>query len=239
MTAEKLNFTITRNNGAERINKDGTPDRRKCNSVKGQSHMVQPFTEDDLRKIYEVLDRAVAVARTPAKLRTACRNRLLIKLGCNVGLRISDLSRLTVDFFKDSSGAYREFNRLQPIKTAKTGKFVTVHITRAVREAIDEYLAVYPGTVEFFRSQKGSLLEERSALVIVKQTAEAAGLCGNYGTHSLRKTFGSMLYHRAANKTEALCNLMRLFNHSSPDVTSAYIGVTENEIADFVSLLDD
>jgi hypothetical protein len=54
----------------------------------------------------------------------------------------------------------------------------------------------------------------------------------------LRKTFGSFIWHRAENKSEALVNLQVIFNHSSPSVTAKYIGITNNEIANMFYSLD-
>ena len=53
---------------------------------------------------------------------------------------------------------------------------------------------------------------------------------GNIGftTHSMRRTFG-LWYYR---KTHDILYLMRLFNHSSEEITKRYIGITDEELGD-------
>lgn len=46
------------------------------------------------------------------------------------------------------------------------------------------------------------------------------------GTHTLRKTFGYWFY----KKTKDIVMLQKLFNHSSPSITLAYIGIEQDEI---------
>ena len=48
----------------------------------------------------------------------------------------------------------------------------------------------------------------------------------NDSTHILRKTFGRRIYDNAGQSNEALFQLMMIFNHTSPQITLAYIGIT-------------
>ncbi|MDO4756660.1 MAG: hypothetical protein Q4A54_09960, partial [Parabacteroides sp.] len=54
----------------------------------------------------------------------------------------------------------------------------------------------------------------------------------NVCSHSLRKTFGFWVYHQAKDKDGALIILQEIFKHSSPAITSRYIGLTDNEISE-------
>lgn len=54
-------------------------------------------------------------------------------------------------------------------------------------------------------------------------------LKGNYGSHTLRKTFGYM--HRTVHNTD-IPTLMEMFNHSSQKQTLAYLGIQPSEIRD-------
>lgn len=47
----------------------------------------------------------------------------------------------------------------------------------------------------------------------------------NVGTHTLRKTFGYHMYKK--NKDVAM--LMDILNHSSPDITLRYIGISNEQ----------
>ena len=46
------------------------------------------------------------------------------------------------------------------------------------------------------------------------------------GTHTMRKTFGYWFY----KQTKDVAKLQNLLNHSHPDITLRYIGITEEEI---------
>jgi len=62
----------------------------------------------------------------------------------------------------------------------------------------------------------------------VKSWARACGIKGNFGSHSLRKTFGYM----KRQKGVGLPVLMTMFNHSSQKQTLDYLCVQEEEIKD-------
>lgn len=54
----------------------------------------------------------------------------------------------------------------------------------------------------------------------------------NFSTHTFRKTFGRYVYDTHNHSAESLMLLNKILNHSSIDVTKAYIGITQDEIGD-------
>lgn len=58
--------------------------------------------------------------------------------------------------------------------------------------------------------------------------ARQIGIKERIGTHTLRKTFG---YH-AYQQGMSLEVIQKLFNHSWPQITLAYIGITQDELDD-------
>jgi integrase len=50
-------------------------------------------------------------------------------------------------------------------------------------------------------------------------------------THTMRKTFGFRFFRDAEDKNRALVIVMTVLNHSSPEITLRYIGITVDEIA--------
>lgn len=83
-----------------------------------------------------------------------------------------------------------------------------------------------------FKSQKarrtdGQLrITQQHAWRILSGAAQACGLNYKIGTHSLRKTFGYQLYRNGIN----IELIQRLLNHSSPSITLAYIGITQDDM---------
>ena len=62
-------------------------------------------------------------------------------------------------------------------------------------------------------------------MLIIKKAIKRTRLKGNYGTHSLRKTYGYALY-----ENNDLSIVQGALDHDNQVTTLKYIGVTEEEI---------
>lgn len=166
------------------------------------------------------------------------RNYVLIQLGCTLGLRISDLLTLTTDMVFTSMG-----DPMQHVDLIekKTGKKVRVVITSAGQKALEmwytEYMdktVDYPSVPIFFsHKDETSPMTGIQAWRIINGAAKAIGLEGNYGTHTLRKTFGYNAYEAAKNCGDAENTLELLqakFNHSDQRITMRYACITNDKI---------
>ena len=238
-----LNLKVVGGEKKVRYNKDGSIDKRHPNSVAGVSTEVYPFTtKEEIESIIRVLNKRIDEAPDENKRMIACRNKMLILVGMNLGLRASDLCSLKLSFFMNHDGIFKEFYKLQPKKTKKTGKFVTLYFNQVVKKAITDYIEEYP--VEdmdeyLFKSRKGiGAITEHTLWKIVVELAAEAGITKNVGSHTLRKTFGRFVFHEATDKNKALIILQTIFNHSSPAVTSRYIGLTDDEVSDVFNELN-
>jgi len=119
------------------------------------------------------------------------------------------------------------------VREKKTGKLRDITINETVYKALQGLLSSLssPGDEDFlFQSRKG-----RQALCVsylnslVKSWCREINLNGNYGSHTLRKTFGYI--HRTVFNTD-IPTLMEMFNHSSQKQTLAYLGIQPSEIKD-------
>lgn len=156
------------------------------------------------------------------------RNYCLFVVGINSGLRISDLLKLRIHDVMDSNGRIRD--RIS-IRETKTGKSKSFPIGDTSRMAILEYLntRTYTRDDPLFLSRKGGqALKRQQAYKIINDAARAVGIEDRIGCHTMRKSFG---YH-AHQSGVSLAVLQKLFNHSSPSVTLAYIGITQDELDD-------
>ena len=61
-----------------------------------------------------------------------------------------------------------------------------------------------------------------------------AALAHKIGTHSLRKTFG-YIQHQNGTSIELI---QRMLNHSSPEITLAYIGITRDDMDEAILSMD-
>ena len=123
------------------------------------------------------------------------RDLLLFVVGINTALRISDLLKLRVNQFIDIDGNIR--NRFW-IKEQKRGKRHEITINQSIQEALTEYLEAYPFVLKepysylFFNPRTKQHIKRGQAWKFITSICQDVGLRGNYGTHSLRKTWG---YH--------------------------------------------
>ena len=226
-----------------RYNKDGSIDKRHPNKVAGTSSEVYPFTsEEEIKAMIDVFNKHIDEAQTETQRMIASRNKMLFLIGINIGLRASDLVALKWNFFFNDNGEFKDSYSLQPKKTKKTKKFVKLYLNQVVRKAITDYIEQYPiqdMNDYLFKSRKGDgAISERALWKIIVDAAADAGLDGNYGSHSLRKSFGFWVWHNAEDKEKALVMLMAIFNHSSVATTKKYIGIMDEEIEDVFNSLN-
>jgi len=181
---------------------------------KGSTIKVEPIREPkDIRLIKKLL------AERP-------RDLAIFTLGINTNLRASDLLPITVDQVRHLK-AGDHFT----IREVKTGKLRDVTVNKNVQEALQALLASMPdaGGGEFlFQSRKGRQALTVSYLnALVKAWCREVNLKGNFGSHTLRKTFGYI--HRTVFNTD-IPTLMQMFNHSSQRQTLTYLGIQPSEI---------
>lgn len=159
------------------------------------------------------------------------RNRLLIILGLNTALRISDILSLkwndTYDFEK------KEYKNHIIITEQKTGKMSQIYINSNVLDALKdskEYLeqrnqVITSNTYLFNHSNKNVPITRSQAFRIVKEAADYYSISGVISCHSLRKTFGYHAWKQGASP--AL--LVTIFNHSSFNITKRYLGIEQDD----------
>jgi integrase len=186
--------------------------------VKGSNITVQPIRElKDIHSISKLL------SNNP-------RNQLLFVLGINNGLRTGDLLKLKV---KDVVG-------LKPgdwinIKEGKTGKQNVLAMHKDVRKVLTKYLSTAQLTEGdyLFKSRKGNQpLSIQAVNNYVKKWTQSINLKGNYGAHTLRKTWGYQQRKHFGVGFEIIC---KRFNHQNPSVTMRYLGITDKEVMDCLS----
>ena len=73
----------------------------------------------------------------------------------------------------------------------------------------------------------------------IKDVCKELNIKGNYGAHSLRKTFGYWVYvSRVQQNPLVLVTLQKMFNHSTQATTLRYIGIDSTEISNIYQNLN-
>ena len=181
--------------------------------LKGSSTVVEPIrNEKDIKAIRKLLSDSP-------------RNHLLFAMGINNGLRAGDLLKLRV---KDVKGMNPGGNI--NIKEGKTGKQNILVINKTVHKVLAQYLEAGRLSDEayLFKSKKGNgPLTIQAVNSYMKKWTSAINLKGNYGVHSLRKTWGYIQRINYGVGFEVIC---KRFNHQSPAVTMRYLGISDKEV---------
>lgn len=156
---------------------------------------------------------------------------LLLILGFNTGLRISDIIPLRV---QDIRG--REY---LIIEEGKTDKERRIFIRRDVGKRIDELLADRdPNEYALLSRQRDPATGEarhisrQRAYGIIRQIAAEAGYTEHVGCHTMRKTYAWSLFDASGDN---ITLVQKALNHSSQAVTLHYLGLDQREIDDVAS----
>jgi integrase len=150
---------------------------------------------------------------------------LLIVIGINTGLRISDLLKLR------GSDISREKMIIIEQKTKKERKIEindNIKIAFAIyKERMGHH---YKSEDYLFISNKGGIYSIRQINRLLQRFFESTGK--KISSHSLRKTFGRRVWVINEYSDKSLILLSHLFNHSSVQITRIYLGIREEEIKD-------
>lgn len=184
--------------------------------AKGSNIKAEPIRSlKDIKAIKKLL------ADTP-------RDLAIFTIGINTNLRASDILKLKVGDLK-----YLKPGDHFDLREKKTQKKRSITINKTVFEAIHSQLANMPNAADsdcLFPSRKGGgSLTVPYLNSLVKKWAEMVNLRGNYGSHSLRKTFGYI--HRTEFNTD-IPTLMSMFNHATQRQTLDYLCIQPDEIKD-------
>ena len=155
------------------------------------------------------------------------RNYMLIIVGLNTALRISDILSLT---YGDVYDYQRELWKSHiTVTEQKTGKTNRIYMNREIRDILGKYTNPIqcPPSSWLFASQKEKErhLSRYQAYRIIRSAGSFAGLDEGISCHSLRKTFG---YH-AWKQGTAPALLMSIFNHSSYQITKRYLCIDQDD----------
>ncbi len=155
------------------------------------------------------------------------RNLLLFTMGINNGIRAGDLLKIKVGDVR-----YLKPGQVHQIIESKTKKKNIVVINKSVRKALDNYFARGEHKEDnhyLFQSRKGdnSPLSVQSVHALMKKWTNSINLKGNYGTHTLRKTWG---YQQRFKFGVGFDIIAKRYNHSDPKTTMNYLGIEDKEV---------
>jgi integrase len=143
--------------------------------------------------------------------------QLAVSIGCNTGLRAGDLLALK---FGQMYGVYLD------VREQKTGKDRHIYINGRMRATLNKYLENYIFVADdcpIFSTRSSVSMSPKTLHKIIKDASRALKWEGNYGSHSLRKTFA---FHAYAY-TQDIDAVSALLLHSDVSVTKKYVDVED------------
>ena len=191
---------------------------------KGASIKVQPTR--DLESIQSIKQN---LANQP-------RNLCLFTMGINTAYRANELLSITV-----GQVAHLQAGDILDIKQSKTNEYRSTVLNAVTVEALQSWLSVHPKAknpqAPLFISEdsKGKALLVSSLIHLVKLWCAEAGLQGNYGSHTLRKTWG---YHQRITNNAPIALIMQAFAHTSETQTLKYLCILPNEVHDLYRTME-
>ncbi len=163
------------------------------------------------------------------------RDHCLFTLGINTAWRANELLSIKVGDVR-----YLKEKDALELKQSKNKKYRTTLINQSALQAIQLLLVDYKlaanNDAPLFLSKHSKRIS-RSITVptltnLVKGWCKEAGLHGNYGSHTLRKTWG---YHQRITYGVPTVLLMKAFGHATERQTLEYLGIMAHEISDLYS----
>lgn len=149
---------------------------------------------------------------------------LLIACGIYLGLRITDMKKLSWDRVIDKDTI--------ELTEQKTGKRRIIKINGELEAIIKRIYSgqpkeelVLPLTTQYYNRK----MKELKVLYRLR--------VNHFSTHSLRKSFGRRVWEMDGHSEKSLVLLSEIFNHSGTQITRRYLGIRQEEIANVYDLL--
>lgn len=181
-------------------------------------------------KTYPIRDLK-AIKRIKKLYEDKPRDLCLFTLGINTAYRANELLSLTV-----GQVDYLMVGDMLEIKQSKTKKYRPITINQACIDSIDKWLKVHPDPrpdAPLFISQTGKALTVGSVIKMIKKMCREVGLRENYGSHTMRKTWGYQARMRFNVPTRMLTTA---YGHASEEETLNYLCIQDKEIAELFDM---
>jgi len=170
------------------------------------------LTDEEAKRIIEIPNK---------RYYTGLRNKAMITLMLNTGLRVSEVTDLRTNNIDLSKRALKvvngkggkDRNLIIPDKTAELLK----QWTKKRTEGTGHYL---------FNTQKGGQLSREYIFMMIKRYTTRAGIDKNIYPHTLRHTFATSFY----KQTKDIETLRKLLGHSDISTTQIYVTLANIDV---------
>lgn len=171
------------------------------------------------------------------KGRHSKRDKMIVLLAVNTGLRVSELCDLKISDIKNGKVKAECLIRKEITKGRRER---SLPLNKKARKAIKEIIA--SNVAHHFKqdqesklliSQKGQGMSRQQIQTMIKKAREKAGLDIKATPHSLRHSFATRVYEQ----TKDIRVVQKLLGHRSITTTQIYADVTREKLKEAVNLL--
>lgn len=174
---------------------------------------------------YLSLEEAMTLINSVSQDRYTERNKAILTIFLNCGLRLSELINIKLPHIKGN---------ILLIPNGKGDKSREVYLNESTQKAIGEYMVVRPTTREktLFISERGNPISDDAVQSLVKNAIRKAGLDDKkYSTHKLRHTAATLMFQGGTD----IRTLQELLGHENLSTTEIYTKVSNQQIADAIN----
>jgi integrase/recombinase XerD len=160
--------------------------------------------------------------RAHAKRPTGLRDRAILIVLLDTGIRASELCALTLGDYDAAEGKLT-------IRRGKGGKLRVVFLGQAAKHAVWRYLASRPGAkpaAPFFCARTGKFLDRAALHNMILMCAKRAGV-GHATVHKFRHTFAVNFLRNGGN----VLVLQRLLGHERMETLRIYVDLAQGDLA--------
>jgi integrase/recombinase XerC len=152
------------------------------------------------------------------------RDRAILELLYSSGLRVSEISGLSIDEINTKEGFLKVRGKGRKERMVPIGS----KAIDAIKSYLAERLTLKTNESFLFLNRRGKRLTERGIRRIVVKYARMVGISGKIGPHSLRHTFATHLLQSGAD----LRVIQELLGHSSLSTTQKYTHLDVTHLID-------
>jgi integrase/recombinase XerD len=150
---------------------------------------------------------------------TGLRNKAILSLMLNCGLRVSEVVNLRPGNINLTKGKLR-------VESGKGNRDRDLAIPEYLTDLFDSWRKRRPESNFFFSTLKGNKLSTRYLQQMVKRYAGKAGINKRISPHTLRHTYATEYY----KQTKDIETLRRILGHSDISTTTIYITLANIDV---------
>ncbi len=176
---------------------------------------VMPVSKDTVNQLLNVVDRSTWMGM---------RNYLILSMLWTLGLRISELTRLTIGSFEPGHGHKTGLLRIKGKNKKQRALFVVDRLYDNLMNYLAHSKTLKIKKAPLFPVESGKALSNNRIQKKLKEYCKTAGITQRLTPHVLRHSFATEMYHAGV----PLNAIKAMMGHSKKAETAIYIKVNDN-----------